>query len=317
MLAILFVILNIVSTQGNTASKGRVIDYLRPMLKSVGSAARIYYAGECRPAEFDTSKKLQLLFPTVDLQPPAHGATGADAIRQVFRADGNVRVTQDQSGIVRIAIGNVQTALLQTKLASLTFDSRARYSAAFAMLNIENAPELRAAENTLQINPIPLESIDIIGGPTPGESHLPQSMRGLSAGAALDSIARTFKGIRDVRNVQTGWWKLSLRAWLGVLSVYSTSTRTNLRDPTDSTAGCVAVHNARGSSTIAPSTRTPRPDRRRSAARRLSANPARTKTSATRTLGVTAISANSPCGNSFRCTVRSKCSRASRAASFP
>src|SRR6185437_4026319 len=63
---------------------------------------------------------------------------------------------------------------------------------------------------------------------------------------------------------------------------YSGNTRTNLRDPTDRTAGAVAFHAARGSSTTIPSMRTPFPEISRSAARRLSANPARTSTSGTR-----------------------------------
>ena len=55
--------------------------------------------------------------------------------------------------------------------------------------------------------------------------------------------------------------------------------RTNLREPTDRTAGTVGVQAALGSSTTIPSTLTPPPEISRSASRLLRANPARTNSS--------------------------------------
>ena len=55
-----------------------VADYLRPVLKYVGGAARIYYAGKCQAPE------------AIYLEPPQQGVTGITAVRQVFRDDPSV-----------------------------------------------------------------------------------------------------------------------------------------------------------------------------------------------------------------------------------
>jgi len=59
-------------------SAAAAVRYVRPVLKSIGGAARISYAGVCPGQE-------KLLFATVDAQPASQGATGITAVRQIFR----------------------------------------------------------------------------------------------------------------------------------------------------------------------------------------------------------------------------------------
>ncbi len=184
------------SASASVGHEDAVISYLRPALRYAGGAVRIYYAGECRAAEYDTSGKLQLLFPPVVLQAPLQGATGVDAVRQIFRNDANVVVTQDRSGMVRIMIGSVPTALLQTRVQALTLNPYDQYSALSALFKIEDAPELDAAERRLDVYPVPFQIIDIIlSGPIPGKPHLPKLMQNVTIDEALDSMVRTFEGI--------------------------------------------------------------------------------------------------------------------------
>lgn len=172
-----------------------ILGHLRPALKYVGGAARIYYAAECREAEYDTSGRLQLLFPTVYLQSPSQGAAGIDAVRQIFWGDANVAVAQDRSRMIRITIGNPSTAVLQTRIQTLTLSPNEQFGAPSAVVAIESAPELHTAERTLHAYPN-LQIIDIIvAEPSPGAPHLPKSMKDVTVDEALDAVARTFKGI--------------------------------------------------------------------------------------------------------------------------
>jgi len=183
------------SAAGTIGYEDAVVSYLGPVLRDVGGAARVYYAGECRAAEYDTSGNLQLRFPQVLLRVPLSGATGMDAIRQIFREDPNVAVMQDRSGMARITIGSVPTVLLQTSVQTLELSPDDQYSAPLALVKIGNAPELDAAERRLDVYPM-FQIIDIIaGGPSPGKPHLPGLMQNVTVDAAPDSLVRTFKGI--------------------------------------------------------------------------------------------------------------------------
>ncbi len=119
-----------------------------------------------------------------------------DAARQIFRGDPHVVIIQDLSGMVRITIGSPSTTVLQTRVQALTLNPKNQYSAPSAVVAIENAPELYAAERRLDVYPNPLQIIEIIaGGPTPGAPHLPKMMQNVTVDEALDSVVRTFKGI--------------------------------------------------------------------------------------------------------------------------
>jgi hypothetical protein len=185
MLSFALIAINIVSTPAKVGIGSAAADYLRPVLKSIGGAARINYAGICPGKE-------KLHFPAVNVQPASQGSTGITAVRQIFRNDPQVTVTQDQSGILRITIGSVSTSALQTAIPALTLNSASQYTPLSAVVTISNALQTYAAE------PLEMAStvIDIIvRGPAEGAPHLPRLMQNVTVDDALDSLARTFKGI--------------------------------------------------------------------------------------------------------------------------
>jgi hypothetical protein len=189
MLAVALSILGIVSAPPSVGNESALVGYLRPALKYVGGAARVYYAGIC-PAGKD-----RLLFPLVALQPPPQGATGIAAVRQIFRDDPHVTVTQDGSGMLRITIGSASTAILQTRIQALSLSPVEQYSAPSAVLAIQNTPEVYAAKRALHLRkPWGIRDI-IVSGPVEDAPYLPRLTQNVTVDEALDSVAKTFKGI--------------------------------------------------------------------------------------------------------------------------
>ena|ERR1700733_5351220 len=195
MVIAILAIASLVSVPSILQNDSTVFAYLRPTLKDVGGAARLYYAAECRPEENDPSGHLRLFFPSIQLQPPQPGATGLAAIRQVFQKDRNISIVQDHSGMVRITFGSVSTELLQTRLNAVALNSDQQYSPQAALLAIEAMPEVLAAEERLKLG-VPWTITDIIvAGAIKGAPHLPGLMQDVTVDEALDSIARTFNGV--------------------------------------------------------------------------------------------------------------------------
>jgi hypothetical protein len=189
MLAFALTILGIVSAPANIGIGSAVVDYVRPVLKSVGGAARVNYAGICPAGEN------RLLLPTVDAQPASQGTTGIAAVRQIFRDDPQVTVTQDQSGILRITIGTVSTIVLQTRIPSLTLGPAAQYTPKDAVYAIAISANNYAKAHRLNFG-IAATVLDVIErGPSNGAPHLPKLMQNVTVDEALDSLARTFNGI--------------------------------------------------------------------------------------------------------------------------
>ncbi len=97
--------------------------------------------------------------------------------------------------MLRVMIGSVSTAILQTRIETLTLNPYDQYSAPSAVDTIENAPELHTAEHRLDVY-LNQGTIDIIvSGPIPGAPHLPKLIQNVTVDEALDSVAKTFKGI--------------------------------------------------------------------------------------------------------------------------
>lgn len=187
MLAIVLTTLEGVSPPANLAIDRVVIDYLRPVLKHFGEAARVNYAGICSGKE--------LVLPDVSAQPAPPGATGISAVRQIFRDDPRVTVTQDQSGMFKIRVGSVSTTALRTRLPSLTLDSNTQFTPPAAVDAIAIAADRYAKERKLGFG-MAATIIDIImSGPAKGAPHLAPLTENVTVDQALDSVTRTFKGV--------------------------------------------------------------------------------------------------------------------------
>ncbi len=163
----------------------RLRDALAPLLAATGSAARLYFAGQCNPYPH---------FPYLTLADVSNHATGLVATRELLAARRDA-VVEDQSGVIKITLGDVPTALLGTKIARLALDPVARWNPAPAIQAIENAAEVKDAMRRLTVKPPRFRVIDwILTGPGNERfPHLPQTLEDVTMDQALDAVARSFK----------------------------------------------------------------------------------------------------------------------------
>jgi len=179
----------------------RVLKYLWPALVANGSAGSIYYSTVCGDA------KDSLPFPEVAVQPPSSGNVGLAAIREIFSKDKNVKVSRDQSGMIRITIGHrghaapqtivgkPQRTLLQTKIHSLQLNPSEQYTAGLAVLKITSAKEFVFAVASVGLE-YPLTTYSMgVNEPEKGLPHLPPVIKDITLQQAMDRVAKAFGGI--------------------------------------------------------------------------------------------------------------------------
>jgi len=171
-------------------NEGAVLKYLRPALKSSGKAPRVYYRASCQGKGGNP-----VPFPRTEVQPPSKGKTGVAAVREVFRDDKDVTVTEGRTGIIRIRIGKAPDAFLQTKISLLTLKPMEQYNPTLAVSAIESTGEVEAAMRRLGVRPVQAIGTQLIAEPAKGLPHLPSSMKNVTVDQALDSIAKTFKDV--------------------------------------------------------------------------------------------------------------------------
>ena len=167
-----------------------VLRVLWPYIKSRGVAARIYYVADClRGSE-------AVLFPKVRVLPfKGSGNASLETIRSTFRADARVAVDHDASGIIRVAIGDVPSTLLETRISAINLSPLGRYNDFLAIGAIESAPEISAAMRRLNLR-VPRMLFNVIPiQPTEGLPHMPASMTKTTMDKALDQVAKSFGGI--------------------------------------------------------------------------------------------------------------------------
>jgi len=163
-----------------------VLNFLRPAFTFEGGPARISYATVCiRDGAF-------LPFPKLQVRPPSTGETGFNAVREIFRDDKRVKVTQNRSGIVTITVGEPLTDILETRILRLALPPKEQYNAQLKPVSPVDTEEFRSAERALGIKVPPSVLGYNVVEPTKGLPHLPSSLRNITVDEALDRIARTF-----------------------------------------------------------------------------------------------------------------------------
>jgi hypothetical protein len=94
--------------------------------------------------------------------------------------------------MLRIRVGEVPDAILQTPIARLTFNADSRYNLFLAIAAIENAPEVQAAMNRLHLRvPARVYNFPVVQ-PTEGFPHLPSEISNVTMDQALDMVAKTW-----------------------------------------------------------------------------------------------------------------------------
>jgi hypothetical protein len=172
-------------------NREQVLKQLLPVLEKNKQTGRISFSSVCSGERFAFP-----IFPKVR-EMPTQMQNGSAAVRDIFRKDESVRVLQDRSGIVKITIGRPPTALLQTKLKSLSFDAQQQYNGELAVDAVLNAKEVEGAMQKLGLE----KGVKMISGSInvleKGRRlpHLPGFIKNMSMDRALDLIAKTFGGV--------------------------------------------------------------------------------------------------------------------------
>jgi hypothetical protein len=167
-----------------------VLKYLRPVLMSRGGPGRIDYSTVCAAKD-----GTPLPFPRVEVVPPSKGKTGLAMVREIFKNDKNVAVSEEPSRVIRVKIGQPVSAILRTRIRSVTLTPDEQYNAQLAIAAILNSNEFQAAMRQLRFDqPFTVFDTNIVK-PGKGLPHLPASIKDMTVDQALDAVARTFKGI--------------------------------------------------------------------------------------------------------------------------
>ena len=167
-----------------------VLKYVLPVLKLNRLAGRIYYNAACNPGDL-----YPFTFPFVNVRPPSKDVSGLKAVREIFRNDENVLVTEERPGLISITIGNVPDAILKTKIQVLNLVPIEQYNYDAAIGVIENNKQVRAALSKLDVSTPMIVFNELLTPPGPGLPHLPPSMMNLTMDEALDAVASTFGGV--------------------------------------------------------------------------------------------------------------------------
>ncbi len=166
-----------------------VLKCLEPVISS-GKAIRLYYRAACHPTT-DFARDDPVPFPSTRVHPAPQGKTELD--REIFQNEKNVIVTEEPAGIIRIRIGKVPTAILQTKLSSLTLDRLQQYNPRDAIAALENTREMEMATRSLGMAE-PVKLAGTVAEPQENLPHLPAVIKDVTVEQALDLVAKTWAG---------------------------------------------------------------------------------------------------------------------------
>jgi hypothetical protein len=176
--------------EGNDSIRA-VLKYLWPLLSIARKTGRVYYHAICLPD--DHSYPLRL--PKIDVQPPSSTGTALTDVRSMFRRDHDVTVTEDETGMVRVTIGEVPDAILKTRIARLSFDADSQFNLLSAIGAIESAPEVQSVMRELKVS-VPSRVYHYALVRAADElPHLPAEISNVTMDRALDLVARTWGGV--------------------------------------------------------------------------------------------------------------------------
>lgn len=168
-----------------------ILKYLRPVLSPTRKAGRIYYQAACPP----DAHNYPLMFPKIDVRPPSVAGTELATIRSIFLHAKSVSVTADKTGMVRVRIGKIPDTVLQTRIATLSFDADSQFNYLSAIGAIESAPEVQSVMATIGVDvPARVYHYGLVQ-PADGLPHLPAQIADVTMDQALDMVARTWGGI--------------------------------------------------------------------------------------------------------------------------
>jgi hypothetical protein len=176
-------------SEAGIRNKDAVLKYLEPTLNLAGKAGRIYYATACSSDGYFLNS-----FPEITVHPPSNDVSGLSAVREIFQANKNIEIEERPAGIIRVRIGNVPDALLQTTISHINF-GHMLWEVHEAIGDIVYSKDGRAAQKKLGIHEDSFAVSIRTGPPANGLPYLPDSLTNVTMDEALDVVAQGFKGI--------------------------------------------------------------------------------------------------------------------------
>lgn len=164
--------------------------HLWPVVKASGKGARIYYNAECAKGGLDDVAML----PSLALDLAGKSDETLAAVQGVFRKVKDV-VIKDEPELIRIRIGDVPDAVLQTNFDMIAFDPFDRYTDQAAVLALVMNHEFEAEWRRLGLR-VPAKLFSILSPPPTEElPHVPAQLSNITMDGALDVVAKTFKSV--------------------------------------------------------------------------------------------------------------------------
>lgn len=172
------------------ADESLALQILRLELRDTGKVARIYYMGACENARHAAWE-----LPLIEMHAPTENETGLDAVRAIFQNYGEIAVTEEPEGIIRVRIGEFPDAILQTRISQLDLTAEGQFNPNRAVMGIISDEDVVAATDALGLHhPTYITSFSP-QLPMPGLPHLPPSLSDLTMDQALDDVALSFHAI--------------------------------------------------------------------------------------------------------------------------
>ena len=168
--------------------EGTVLGYLSPALHTAKKVGRLYYVVPCKDPDHD----FPVPFPEVNAQAPLNNHSGLDAVRDIFRDDKQVAVSEEPTGIIKVRVGHVPDAILRTKIPLLRLNPLQQYETTSAIYALTDAKPVQAAMRKLSLRET--TSVFSIATNLPAKTapHLPAVIKNITLDQALDLVAKTF-----------------------------------------------------------------------------------------------------------------------------
>jgi hypothetical protein len=165
-----------------------VLGFLRPALLTANKAGRLYYVVPCKESDHN----FPMPFPEIRVQSPLSDRGGLEAVREVFRDEKRVTVSEESDGIIKVHVGQVPAAILQTKIPLLRLSQLQRYDEKQAVLALVESKAVQSAMRKLGLQEPPILYNLPLNLPLKTAPHLPVVIRGVTLDQALDMIAKKF-----------------------------------------------------------------------------------------------------------------------------
>lgn len=176
------------SPRPDERNEERVLGYLRPALVGAKKAGRLYYVVPCKDPDHD----FPVPFPDIRAQSPLNDRVGLGAVRDIFRDDKRVTVLETTDGIIKVNIGQVPAAILQTKIPLLRLKPLQQYNPTSAVFALTDTKAVQAAMRKLGLQ----EAASVFSIPhnLPAKTapHLTTIIKDVTLDQALDIVAKTF-----------------------------------------------------------------------------------------------------------------------------